>query len=392
MKLQFPEGFLWGSSTAAAQIETASAHNWRGLKAKDGYRFERTSDHEQRRAEDVQYIKALGQVYRCGVDWARLQKEAFAPFDPTVVAEYQQFFQLLEEEGVLILLVIHHFTHPLWFEEKQGWLNENQLPAFIDYARQCIEHFGAFIFNWNTFNEPNVYALNAYMLGHFPPHKKNYFQANRVLRHMGRAHDIVYQLIKERYPDRPVGISLNTATFRGLNVLGWLPARFTEWWFQGFAASFFKNVDYWGLSYYAYVPFAPFPITQIDQPGRLAERRIPHDKMWGYNPEGLGKVLRRFHKKYGKPIIITENGVCTADPKRRIRSIKDYLQVCHAAIADGVPLRGYIHWSTLDNFEWHLGPTYRFGLVRVDLETKERSMTEAGIFYSRVCKENAVEL
>ncbi len=147
MKLHFPDGFLWGSSTAAAQIETASDHNWRGFLSKDGHRFERTTDHELRRNEDAQYIKKFGTVYRCGVDWARLQPEAFAPFDMQVVNEYQTFFQELNDAGTRILFVIHHFTHPLWFEKDGGWLNESKLPAFIDYAQQCVQYFGQYTFN-----------------------------------------------------------------------------------------------------------------------------------------------------------------------------------------------------------------------------------------------------
>lgn len=110
--------------------------------------------------------------------------------------------------------------------------------------------------------------------------------------------------------------------------------------------------------------------------------------MWGYRPEGLGRVLRRFWKKYRKPLIITENGICTDDDKVRTQAIQDYLKECHKALSDGVDLRGYIHWSTWDNFEWHLGPTYRFGLVRVDFDNMNRSMTKAGLFYEQVAQNN----
>ena len=176
MQYKFPRGFLWGTSTAAAQVETASNHNWRGQVAKDGYILERTTDHEKRRTEDASYIKQLGSVYRCGVDWARLQSEAFDPFDPEVVNEYQRFFEDLRQDSVRIMFVIHHFTNPMWFEENGGWTNEYNIPAFVNYARQCIEHFGDQVFIWNTFNEPNVYVLNAYILGNFPPRQKNYFR------------------------------------------------------------------------------------------------------------------------------------------------------------------------------------------------------------------------
>ena len=202
--LVFPPGFKWGTSTAAAQIETASDHNWRGVVAKDGTVFERTTDHELRREEDAGHIARFGTIYRCGVDWARLQKAANAPLEPEVVEEYREFFLLLKAKGMKIMFVLHHFTHPVWLENDGGWTEESAIPAYVDFARRCMDAFGDLVVYWNTFNEPNVYALNAYLLGNFPPFKKSYSKANRVLRHMGRAHDIAVELLN----DGPVTFNL----------------------------------------------------------------------------------------------------------------------------------------------------------------------------------------
>ncbi|MBX2890167.1 MAG: family 1 glycosylhydrolase [Saprospiraceae bacterium] len=392
MLITFPKGFFWGTSTAAAQVETAFDHPWRGVRASDGHIFERTTDHEKRRMEDAEFIVRLGSIYRCSVDWGRLQRGPFAKFDKEVVEEYCSFFERLRKGGAGLMFVLHHFAHPNWFEQQGGWTKEDNIPHFLDFVRQCVKHFGEYVRYWNTFNEPNVYAMNAFWLGHFPPFKKRqYFTANRVLDNMGKAHLIARTMIREKL-DAPVGISLNTARFEGLNILGRPVAAFARWWFMERAARPFKKCDYWGLSYYAYVPFDPFPLDAIHRRPEMEQRNIPHDKMWGYDPQGLGQVLRFFHQKYGKPIIVTENGICTDDAPQRIKAIKDYLHVCHAAMQEDVPLLGYIHWSTWDNFEWHLGPTYRFGLVRVDFETMERAMTEAGLFYEQVVRDNAVEV
>jgi beta-glucosidase len=393
MTLQFPDHFFWGSSTSAPQTETAFDHQWKGLKARDGFIFDRTTDHEKRRMEDAEFIKQFGTVYRCGVDWSKLQRAAFAPFEEDVVEEYQEFFAYLKDEGVGILLVLHHFANPVWFEKQGGWLREENIPVFLDFATRCMEAFGEWVVNWNTFNEPNVYAANCYLLGVFPPHKKgSLIKADRVLKHMSICHESLYKIFKERYPDKPVGISLNTAWFKGLNFLGRIPALLADWWFNRRAARFFELVDYWGLSYYAFIPFDPLPVTEVERPGRAARLGIRHDKMWCYYPQGFAKIIRRFHNKYHKPVIITESGICTDDPRERINNIKDYLKICHEALQQGVDLRGYIHWATWDNFEWNLGPTYRFGLVKVDLETMERTMTEAGLFYAQVIRENSVTL
>lgn len=392
MTIKFPEGFLWGTSTAAAQIETAFDHNWNGFKSRDGYTFLRTSDHEKRRDEDLGYIREFGSVYRCGVDWSRLQRAPMADFEADVVAEYQDWFRKLNEAGMKIMFVMHHFCNPTWFEKNGTWLNADNIPAFMDYAKKCMEHFGDYAYIWNTFNEPGVYAMNGFVTGNFPPQHKSYFKGNKVLDNMGKAHDELYDILKEKYPDKQVGISKNTCYFFGTNWLGKKAAKFVDWWFIDKVASHFEKNDFWGISYYAYIPFTPMPVTFIDTPDKLKKMGIPHDKMWGYYPKGLKEILLRFHNKYKKPIIITENGVCTEDDDFRQQSMKDYLSACHEAIEEGVDLRGYIHWTTMDNFEWNLGPTYRFGLVRVDFETMERTLTDAGKFYTKITEENGLEI
>ena len=391
MTIPFPDHFFWGTSTAAAQVETAAAHPWKGLKALDGYVFLRTTDHENRREEDAAWIARLGGIYRCGVDWSRLQGEPMAKFDKKVVQEYRDFFEDLQQRGVRLMFVLHHFCHPDWFEARGGWTKEDNIPYYVQYVQQCIKYFGTYVAYWNTFNEPNVYAMNAFMLGNFPPHRKNkYFLANRVLDNMGKAHDVAFTLLKEYNKEIPVGISFNTGYFEGEGLAGKIVAAFVRWWFLDRAARPFATCDFWVLSYYAYMLFDPFPIDALTRAGELERRGIPHDKMWGYKPEGLGWNLRRFHRKYGKPIVITENGICTDDARVRIQSLRDYLSVCRQAIDEGIDLRGYIHWSTWDNFEWHLGPTFRFGLLRVDFDTMDRNMTDAGLFYEKIVQNNGI--
>ncbi len=392
MRLQFPDDFLWGTSTAAAQIETASEHNWKGFKSKDGYIFDRTADHELRRAEDVEIIQQFGSVYRCGVDWARLQTSAFADFDLKVVQEYKDFFEQLNQKGTRIMFVIHHFMHPLWFDKLGAWEDKKNAEAFIDYAKKCVHHFHQYVFNWNTFNEPNVFCLNAYITGVFPPQKKSLFLGTRALRMMASIHDELYDYIKSKTPQKPIGISLNTALFEGLNFGGRFLAAFTDRWFVHQTARLFKKVDYLGISYYAHILFKPHPITEIDHPGELAKMGYPHDGMWAYKPDGLRFNIQRLYDKYQKPIIITENGVCSADPQVRIQCLKDYLSILHKLIQNGVPIMGYIHWSTFDNFEWNLGPSFQFGLASVDLETRDRTISSAGHFYTEICESNSIEV
>lgn len=191
---------------------------------------------------------------------------------------------------------------------------------------------------------------------------------------------------------KPVGISLNTGYFKGTNIFGWFVARFLRFWFITLSQKKFEDVDFLGISYYAYVLFDPFPISEIHRPGYFSKHNLPHDKMWGYKPEGLLVNLRSLSKKYQKPVIITENGVCTDDDAFRVQAIKDYLKIIHTAIREGIDVQGYIHWSTFDNFEWNLGNTYRFGLLRIENDTKNRLDTEGARFYEKVAQENAVDV
>lgn len=394
MKLSFPKGFLWGTSSAAAQIETAFEHQWKGVKAKDGNVFERTTDHEKRRVEDAAHIVRFGTVYRCGVDWSRLQSAAFAPFDEAVVKEYQAFFQTLIDKNMQIMFVLHHFAHPIWFEKMGAFTTDKTKKAFLHYVTECVRHFGSYTSYWNTFNEPNVYAINGYVLGAFPPFKKNaLFAASTVLKNMGKFSAEASAIIRNHYPDKQIGISQNTVFFEGTNFLGKMVAKFADGWFIDFSVKqFIQHIDFLGISYYAHIPLTPTAVTYIDTPEKLEKMGLPHDKMWAYYPEGLRIILKRLYSEYKKPIIITENGVCTTDDQVRISSIKDYLKIIHELIQEGMPIKGYIHWSTWDNFEWNLGNTYCFGLMRVDFKTMNRQMTHAAEFYEKITRENELTI
>lgn len=397
MKLSFPKDFFWGTSTAAAQIETASNHSWKGVKALDGYTFERTTDHEKQRLSDADIIAELGSVYRCGVDWARLQPSPLADFDPSVTAEYITFFERLTQKNVKIMFVLHHFAHPIWLEEKGGFQRAENLIYFLNYVEQVVFHFNKYVSFWNTFNEPNVFVLNGYITGNFPPFIKNYFTANKVLKNLQKAHESAYQMLKNNDATKPIGISFNTCWFEGLDPLGWLAANFIDWWFHRRAAKHFEMVDFFGMSYYAYIPFHPLPIIGAENPQRLTRLGIPKDKMWGYRPEGLLNNMLYFWEKYKKPIIITENGVCT-EPENgrdavRINALKDYLKLLHEAIfAHKIPVLGYIYWSPWDNFEWNLGATFCFGLLKTNFQTGERTNTPSADFYRKIVKDNAIEI
>lgn len=388
----FPNDFAFGTSTAAAQIETAFEHDWQGVKSLDGYVFDRTTDHELRTREDAAIIASLAPHYRMGFLWSKLQRKPFAELDEETAAHYMQFILDLRSRGVEIMMVLHHFTNPTWFAEMGSWEKEENIPAFVDYCTKVIDEFGEHVTFWNTFNEPNVYASYGWITGFFPPFKNNPYLAGKAVKNMGKAHNQVYDIIKSKFPQHPVGISHNAVVFDSENVLGWFPANLSDWWFMEYVPSHFEKSDFFGMSYYARVTHDPMPITYIQTPEKIKKLGVPHDDMWEYHPEGLRTCIDRYWKKYKKPIIITENGVCDASDDLRQRAILDYAKVLHEALKDGIDIRGYYWWSTWDNFEWHLGPTKRFGLYACDLETKDRTKRKSADTFSKLAHYKSFEL
>ncbi len=391
MQYLFPNDFIFGTSTAATQIETAFDHDWQGVKSKDGFIFDRTTDHELRFKEDAGLIASLAPYYRMGLMWSKLQRGPLAELHQPTVDEYKSFLEDLRSRGVKIMMVLHHFTNPKWFASADRWEKESNIHLWIDFAKKTVDTFGEYVSHWNTFNEPNVYASNGWITGFFPPFKNNPVKAGIAVKNMGKAHDVVYDYIKSKFPHQPVGISHNTIVFSAENVLGWFPAKLSDAWFMEWVPKHFEKVDFFGMSYYARVPHDPMPITYIDSPAKMKQLGRPHDDMWEYHPEGLRTCIDRYWKKYKKPIIITENGVCDASDQLRQKAILDYAKILHQALQDGIDIRGYFWWSTWDNFEWHLGPTKRFGLYECDLETKERKPRASAEIFRKLAHYKMIE-
>jgi beta-glucosidase len=392
MRLTFPEHFFFGTSTAATQIETAFEHDWQGISSRDGYLFDRTTDHELRVEEDVTIIASLAPNYRMSLMWSKLQREPFGNFDPETRQHYHSLLQQLKSRGVNIMMVLHHFTNPLWFAKRSGWEREENIALWVDFCKKVVDEYGEYISYWNTFNEPNVYASYGWITGFFPPFKINPLTAGKVVINMGKAHDIVYDYIKAKFPNQPIGISHNATVFSAENILGWFPARLSDWWFMDYVPSHFEKVDFFGMSYYGRIPHDPLPITYLETPHKIKELGRKHDDIWEYYPEGLRACLDRYWNKYKKPIIITENGVCDESDFLRLHAIQDYAEIIHKAIKDGIDIQGYYFWSTWDNFEWHLGPSMRFGLYECDLKTKNRMMKPSGALYASLAHSKKISI
>ena len=306
-------------------------------------------------------------AHRLSLEWSRIEPEQ-GKWDEAVIAHYQDELQWLRGRGIKTFVTLHHFTNPLWVARMRGWENRKTITHFADFVAKVCQSIGHLVDFWVTINEPGVYAAMGYVRGKFPPFKKNYLRALRVYRNMLRGHNSAYKMIHAYYPDARVGFAHNIAfnekksRWRNFLAVDW-PYRHT------------KN-DFIGLNQYFYKGRKKVPLT---------------DRGWAIHPAALYEVLmdlRRFHL----PIYITENGLADAKDEKRTDYIRGYLAAAHRAISHGSNLRGYLHWSLLDNFEWEDGYKWKFGLVEVDFKTQKRKIRPSARYYSEICQNNQLTL
>jgi beta-glucosidase len=396
VKLDFPKDFLFGTSTSAFQIEGAGNTEWKDFIGTDGTRLDKAIDHYNNYKHDLKYILYLGNAYRFSMDWSRLQKKAYGPLDKKAVSHYMEIFKTLRENDKKIMLVLNHFSNPIWLIEKGGWTYKKSCEIYFDYTKKILEKFSDYIDFINTFNEPNGYAIMAYIMREFPPKRFNPFLRRIVLANMKTAHCIAYDYIKEHYPHIKVGISHACMYTQPLSEKS-IWQRFLRWFLDYYM---FENVhemftldgkvDYIGFSYYGRILISRSLVTAYEEKGRkiLDKLGLKHDDMWENYPEGIYLLIKRFYKKYKKPIIITENGFCTNDDRIRVENIYDHLYYIKKALDQSIDVTGYFHWSTFDNYELSYGPSRRFGLISVDFDSPDlkREIKQSGKYYHSISK------
>ena len=393
MIYRFPERFLIGTATSSFQIETPVDHQLKGLIAQDGSKLISTIAHEKMRKKDASYIAKLGNAYRFSLDWSRLQRYPLEKFPEPVVKEYRGFMESLVAKGLSLHLVLHHFANPNWFENLGAWLSSGSSEIFLDYVKQVKRNFGDLISNYDTFNEPGIYAVHSFMSGFFPPYKKgNFFSAEKAVRNMSVASDAAYHILKKGSRKSKVGIAKSLLNPLPINIFGRVSAMMYKRFFIDSIIRKFKNLDYIGLNYYGEMPVGIFPFSRPDDKKRFDSLGLEHDDLWVYDPGDIKNVIHRIQSKYKKPVIITENGYCGKNDKRRIQFIKDHLRGVYEAIEEGADVLGYFYWSTFDNFELYLGESYRFGLVSIDYDTLARESKPSADFYKKFVATRSFEL
>jgi len=394
-----------GTSTSAFQIEGGGQTEWLGFTGKDGTPIGNGIDHYSRLEEDLDYILYLGNAYRFSMDWSRLQEGPYSELDTGAVRHYEKIFKALKNNNKKVFLVLNHFANPLWMYKVGCWTNRESAGYFFDYAKKVLNVFADYIDILNTFNEPNAYVNVAYIFRDFLPKRFAPVLRKIAFSNMARAHMLTYEYVKENYPEIKTGISqahmivepMGTGVSgEGNNIRGIIIKKFFDFiQHEPLHEYFLKNAkyaDYIGCSYYGRIQIDKYPLLAYQERGRkrLDELEIPHDDMWELYPEGIYEQIKFYHEKYNKPVLICENGTCTDDDDLRKTSLYNHLKYIKKACEDGLPVIGYFHWSTFDNFELTHGPSRRFGLTSVDFKSAhlDRKIKESGHYYHRVTSSN----
>lgn len=392
---KFPDGFLWGTATSAHQTEGNNTKSdwweWEKNRVKQDrqYPLEESGmacDSYHRYEEDFDLcIKLNNNAVRLSIEWARIEPEE-GKFDEKEIEHYKRVLISAKNRKLKVFATLHHFTNPQWFANKGGWESMKSPKYFARYAKKCAEEFGGLVDVFLTINEPQVYTLLAYSRAIWPPSKANVLLVLLVQFNMIRSHIAAYKTIKAR-GNYPVGIVKNVMaqeyTPHKFDLHDKLMSNFLHYLQNGFFLKpLLKYMDLIGLNYYFTNRIKNFRINN--------DNDVMSDLGWWIYPKGLEHVLLKL-KKYNLPIYITENGLADAADKNRTWFIKEMLKACHRAIKQDVQLKGYFHWSLLDNYEWHEGYWPKFGLVEIDRHNNlERRPRKSFFYYSEVCKKNQV--
>lgn len=415
--LQFPKNFLWGTATSAHQIEGNNINSdwwfWeqqnkgKVLEVREekfkGKKFEpsgRACDVYNLYEKDFDLIQKLNNnIYRMSIEWARLEPKQ-GEWNLDELEHYKNVLKALKKRKIQVMLTLHHFTNPQWFAMKGGWVNWQSPKYFKRYTEFVTKNLGDWVDFWITINEPKVYMDMCYLSAFWPPQEKNIKKAIRVYLNMIRAHKQAYKVI-HRVIDKgakwaKVGVAGNALSFTSYKKHRLIELLYIHLADKIINHSFFdlskKYHDFLGVNFYFRVRLRqkndkgimPEIMDVKDPEGEVS------DMGWLIYPHGLFSILMDF-KDLNLPIYITENGMATTDDKRRVNFIIEHLKEVYYAIRAGVDVRGYFHWSLLDNFEWDKSFGPKFGLVEVDFKTQKRKPKPSFEVYAEICKDNGVK-
>jgi beta-glucosidase len=388
----FPDGFVWGAATSAHQTEGNNVgSDWWALEHADETPTAEPSrdacDSFHRYGEDIELLASAGlQSYRFSVEWARIEP-APGEFSLAALQHYQRMIDACLSRGVEPAITLHHFTNPLWVRQAGGWQSEATVERFGRYANVVTSTLTG-VNRYCTINEPNVVAafsgraLDTVATLTATPDSD-------VLERMLRAHGLGVQAARAAGARAGLTVAMNAYTTDGRDEAAALLAAHRALDEDALILAA-RDDDFLGIQAYTrkHVTSTGFLPQGHDPDGPAAHRTLTG---WHYYPRAIGDCLLRAHELApGTPLLVTENGIATADDDERIAYTSEALISVLDALKAGVPVEGYYHWSLLDNFEWVAGYGPTFGLVAVDRETFERTPKPSLDWLGRVAKANAL--
>jgi len=440
----FNSDFLWGTASAAYQVEGAYDEDGKGMGIWDalsnghvahGENGNVACDHYHRYKEDVALMKKMGiKAYRFSVSWPRVM-----PKEGVINEKGLQFYKNLVKEladaGIEPMCTLFHWNLPMWLHEKGGWHSEEIGDAFAEYVKAVVGALSDRVTYWMTFNEPACFVGLGYVTGMHAPFEKGMDKPEdlkkelpNLVKNVLMAHGKAVRAIRENAKGKPqVGMAINfnliipeemtqeeierakEETFSEENsVFG------VETWagpaFNGTVPEFLKEaltpermeiihqpLDFFGFNCYNSNNYADGPHRS-----KRAYPGMPKTGMgWEITPDALYWAAKFLHERYQKPMLITENGMANLDfvmsdgkihDPQRIEYMKGYIHGLKKAVDEGVPVIGYMYWSIMDNFEWAEGYDRRFGLIYVDYRTQERTLKDSAYWYTDVIAHNGEDL
>jgi beta-glucosidase len=439
---RFPDDFLWGAATSAYQIEGSPLADGAGPSiwqrfthtpgmTQDGDTGDIACDHYNRYRDDVELMRSLGlQAYRFSINWGRIFPRGTGRVNEAGLDFYERLVDSLLEAGIEPLATLYHWDLPAALDDRGGWLNPDIADWFADYSEVMVRRLDGRVKKWATLNEPWVITDGGYLHGALAPGHRNLFETPIASRNLMLAHGAAVK----RYPEvgaHEIGLLVNlepkfpasdgqpdrdsaersTAYMNHQYLdpafgLGCPPAMaeifaagWRDWTDEELALAA-QPIDWLGINYYTRGVMRydsshwPVMAAYERQPGKTYT-----DTNWEVFEQGLTDTLLWVKERYGNPpVYITENGAAFYDPPvaadelvqdpLRVDYLKRHLRAVHQAIEQGADVRGYMVWSLLDNLEWSLGFSKRFGIVHVNFETQERTPKESGLFYSQVISSN----
>ena len=427
---EFPAGFVWGAATAAYQIEGGVRADGRGESIWD--RFAHTPgrvrsgdtgdvacDHYHRYRDDVALLAELGlDAYRFSVSWPRVLPDGTGPVNQAGLGFYDRLVDELLGKGIAPHLTLYHWDLPQALEDRGGWPARSTAEAFAGYADVIARCLGDRLASIATLNEPWCAAYLGYGIGQHAPGRTDPAAAGAAAHHLLVGHGLAIQAIRSAAPRIPAGIVLNfealepaSGRLLDLEAAALASEQMNAWFLDPIAGRDYpvaggrawawgqqeilpgdreliaSPIDFLGINYYTRRR-PQSPLLPAAGPPALTPEYTAMG--WEVYPEGLTDVLLFVQSRTGAlPLYVTENGAAyepdPADPTNdpdRVSYLTRHVAAAHRAIELGVPLRGYFAWSLLDNFEWHDGYAYRFGLVDVDFETLERRVRSSGRYWA----------